>query len=320
MLQADLTRCEQPETGKCAECMAPKLSESGAAARAVQAVGRGLARVLPGGLAEIGTRIERRAAVRHGTPVDPSRRRDLIAARERATREALGHVDLFLAPSEFLRSTFVESGFVPADRIVVSRYGQDLTRFREHGKRDPSAMLRVGYLGTVAAYKGVHVLVDALNRLAGHPVAGRIHGVTEFFPDFVADLRTRITNPNVRLVGRYENKDVGRILSEMDVLVVPSLWWENSPITIHEAFQAGVPVVASNQGGMAEMVQDGKNGFLFEIGDAADLARVLLRFVADPGLVEKLRPRRESIRDIREDALWTEEQYRRLLSGRTAAR
>ena len=118
----------------------------------------------------------------------------------------------------------------------------------------------------------------------------------------------------MRLLGRYENRDVGRILSEIDVLVVPSLWWENSPITIHEAFLAGVPVVASDQGGMAELVQDGKNGFLFKIGDAADLARVLLRFVADPALVTKLRPRRESIRDIREDALWTEDQYRRLIA------
>jgi glycosyltransferase involved in cell wall biosynthesis len=244
----------------------------------------------------------------------------MIEDRARRTREALSHVDLFLAPSEFLRKTFVESGFVPADRVVLSRYGQDLTRFRHPVKRAPSPALRVGYLGTVAAYKGVHVLVDALNRLTGHPVEGRIHGVTEFFPEFSASLRARITNPDVRLLGRYENKDVGRILSEMDVLVVPSLWWENSPITIHEAFQAGVPVVASDQGGMAEMVQDGKNGFLFETGDAADLARVLLRFVADPGLVERLRPRRESIRDIREDASWTEEQYRRLIAQGTARR
>jgi glycosyltransferase involved in cell wall biosynthesis len=69
---------------------------------------------------------------------------------------------------------------------------------------------------------------------------------------------------------------------------------------------------------MAEMVQDGRNGFLFRIGDAADLARVLLRFVADPSLVRSLRPRRESIRDIREDAVWTEGQYRRLIAAKAA--
>jgi glycosyltransferase involved in cell wall biosynthesis len=178
----------------------------------------------------------------------------------------------------------------------------------------------VGYLGTVAEYKGVHILVDALNRLSTHHVEGRIHGVTEFFPDFVKSLEARIANPKVRLMGRYDNQAVGRILSEMDVLVVPSLWWENSPITIHEAFLAGVPVVASDQGGMAELVQDGKNGFLFKIGDAADLARVLMRFVADPSLVEKLAPRRESIRDIVEDALSTEGHYRRLIADRAAAK
>jgi glycosyltransferase involved in cell wall biosynthesis len=315
LLQANLERCQQPEVGKCAECLAPTLAESGLASRAVQALGRGLARALPGKLKELGTRIERRAAVRYVTPAGPARRRELVAGRERAIRGALEHVDLFLAPSEFLRKTFVDSGFVRPDRIVVSRYGQDLSRFKAL-PRTPSANLRVGFLGTIAAYKGVEVLVDALNRLEGHPVEGRIHGVTEFFPDFVAALRKRITNPKVRLLGRYENKDVGRILSEMDVLVVPSLWWENSPITIHEAFLAGVPVIASNQGGMAELVQHGKNGALFQIGEPADLARVLLRFVADRSLAAALRPRRESIRDIREDALWTEGQYRRLIAAK----
>jgi glycosyltransferase involved in cell wall biosynthesis len=101
--------------------------------------------------------------------------------------------------------------------------------------------------------------------------------------------------------------------------VVPSLWWENSPITIHEAFLAGVPVVASDQGGMAELVQDGVNGFLFRMGDAADLARALMRFVSDPSLVERLRPRREAIRDIREDALATEAHYRRLIREKASA-
>ena len=59
----------------------------------------------------------------------------------------------------------------------------------------------------------------------------------------------RLTPSDPRL-GRYDNKDVGRILSEMDVLVVPSLWWENSPITIHEAFLTRTPVITAGIGGM----------------------------------------------------------------------
>jgi glycosyltransferase involved in cell wall biosynthesis len=315
MLQENLERCDQPEPGKCGACMGAKIVKSGPIARGTQRVGRGLARVMPGALKGIGTRIERRSAVRYAEPVDPKARQRFMEEREETIRKALARVDLFVAPSEFLRRTFIASGFVSPDRIVVSRYGQDLTRFSDAPK-ERSANLRVGYLGTIAAYKGVEVLVDALERLAAHAVEGRIHGVTEFFPDFVKSLEAKITNPRVKLMGRYENRDVGRILSKIDVLVVPSLWWENSPITIHEAFLAGVPVVASDQGGMAELVQDGKNGFLFKIGDAADLARVLLRFVADRGLLERLRPRRESIRDIREDALWTEDRYRRLIAAK----
>jgi glycosyltransferase involved in cell wall biosynthesis len=319
MLREDLARCDLPDTATCAECMGAKLVEPGPLAAGAGKVGRGLTKVLPGALKEVGTRIERRAAVRHSKEVAPARRAALIAEREATVREALTHVDLFLAPSEFLMRTFVASGFVPADRIVVSRYGQDLSRFRDAPKVR-TGTLRVGYLGTIAAYKGVHVLVDALNRLSAQPVEGLIHGVTEFFPGFVRDLEARITNPKVRVLGRYDNKDVGRVLAGMDVLVVPSLWWENSPITIHEAFLAGVPVVASDQGGMKELVEDGGCGFTFRIGDAADLARVLMRFVADPTLLDRLKPRRESIRDIREDALCTEGRYRRLISEKAAAR
>ncbi|MCZ7625573.1 MAG: glycosyltransferase [Candidatus Methylomirabilis sp.] len=71
--------------------------------------------------------------------------------------------------------------------------------------------------------------------------------------------------------------------------MVPSIWCENSPLTIQEAFLAGIPVVTSDIGGMAELVQDGVNGLLFKVGDPQDLQRVLRRLIAHRGLVEHLR-------------------------------
>ena len=73
--------------------------------------------------------------------------------------------------------------------------------------------------------------------------------------------------------GQYDNKDIAGIFSVIDILVVPSIWHENSPSTIHAAFMARIPVITSNIGGMAELVQDGVNGLLFQVGDSKDLTK-----------------------------------------------
>jgi hypothetical protein len=85
------------------------------------------------------------------------------------------------------------------------------------------------------------------------------------------------------------------------VLVVPSIWLENAPLTILEAFLAGVPVVCSDLGGMAEMVEDGVSGLRFRPGDAEDLREKLLRLVREPGLLERLRRGIPAVRRIEDD-------------------
>ena len=91
--------------------------------------------------------------------------------------------------------------------------------------------------------------------------------------------------------------------SDIDVLVVPSLWWENAPLTIHEAFLSKTPVVTSDIGGMKELVQHGVNGLHFKAGDAADLASVLRGLALDREALRKLEPDPAVVRDIREDAV-----------------
>ncbi len=319
MRRPDDERCLEPVPARCADCIEHRVMEAGLVARIGRAAGRAMTRFLPKGMKSIGVRVERRSARVGSGRASPERREAAIVERIRVIFDALRNVDFFFAPSVFLRDVFLRSKAVPVEKIVHWRYGQDLSRFGG-GSKVPSELLRIGYLGTIAEYKGLNVLVDALNSLAAFPVEGRIHGALEIFPQYVAELRSRITNPRISLLGRYDNKDVANLLAEIDVLVVPSLWWENSPLTIHEAFMAEVPVVTSDEGGMAEMVQDGVDGFRFKMGDAADLARKLMRFVTDRGLCDRLRPLRSSIRDIREDAVSTEGHYRRLLESAARGR
>ena len=107
------------------------------------------------------------------------------------------------------------------------------------------------------------------------------------------------------------SSDLG-VYAEIDVLLVPSLWWENSPVTIHEAFLTGTPVVASGIGGMAEYVRDGIDGLHFAVGDDLDLAAKLRRFLDEPCLAAELARGAPAVKTIEQDAAATEARYRAL--------
>jgi glycosyltransferase involved in cell wall biosynthesis len=99
-------------------------------------------------------------------------------------------------------------------------------------------------------------------------------------------------------------------------LVVPSLWYENSPNVILEAFAHGTPVIASNHGGLSELVQDGRNGLLFPPGDAASLGRQLQQLLDEPDLLPRLRLGIPPVRSMAEELDALEELYRSVLSRR----
>ena len=136
--------------------------------------------------------------------------------------------------------------------------------------------------------KGVHLLVEALGRLAeaGYRVEADFCGDLSGKPEYVERLR-RSLGEGAHLHGRVPIDEVPDKLDAFDLLVAPSVWWENSPLVILEAQAAGVPVVASNIGGMAELVGHERDGLLFEAGDAGDLTATLERFFREPELLER---------------------------------
>lgn len=233
-------------------------------------------------------------------------------AREAAVREALDLVDIFVSPSRFLRQRFIDAGWIDESRIVFSDNGMPAHTTQPH-TRSRADRLRIGFLGTIAEWKGVHVLVDAMNRLADDEASLDVFGVLEYFPAYVEALRALATHPAIAFHGRYDNGSVSEILASIDVLVVPSLWYENSPITIHEAFMAGVPVVASNAGGMAEFVDHEMNGLHFAIGNADSLRAALRRLIDEPELLPRLREGMPKFKTIEEDCETWDRRYHELI-------
>jgi glycosyltransferase involved in cell wall biosynthesis len=182
---------------------------------------------------------------------------------------------------------------------------------------DSSRRLIFGYIGVVDPVKGIHHLVEAFEPLANAEL--RIYGgETDYAPypdrgEFLAQLRR---SPHIRMMGRYEHQELGRILGEIDVVVVPSIWYENAPLVIREAFLAKKPVVTAALGGMPEWIQEGVNGLLFRPRDVTDLRRTLERFISDPALVEKLSRQFPKVQSIVADAEAIEGHYRSLIEKR----
>ncbi len=117
----------------------------------------------------------------------------------------------------------------------------------------------------------------------------------------------------ITFYGAFSREEIGRVLSEIDVLVVPSRWYENAPGVVFEAFAAKVPVVATDLGGLSECVRHGENGLLFALEDASDLARQLRRMGEEPGLLEELRAGIGPVKTVEEYADELEELYDTLL-------
>jgi glycosyltransferase involved in cell wall biosynthesis len=213
-----------------------------------------------------------------------------FAYRNRYLRHLLDQVDLLVSPSRFLRQQYEDQGF-PAEKIVVLENGLDMGRLRETPDPplpQPAARPHFGFLGSLAWQKGVHILIDAFNRLPEH-TSLTIYGSETVFPEYVAQLRAAARHPHIRFAGQLDHRHVGAALQQMDCLIVPSLWYENSPVTIQEAFASGVPVIASRLGALTEKVQDGRTGRLFDAGRSEALARVLLGIVENPEQLTRLR-------------------------------
>jgi glycosyltransferase involved in cell wall biosynthesis len=146
--------------------------------------------------------------------------------------------------------------------------------------------LQVGYLGGLAWQKGVHVVVDACAGLED-VVELWIAGAGAQDTDYEARLRLS-AGSHIHFLGQLERDAVWQLLARVDVVVVPSLWYETYSYLLHEALAAGVPVVGSQVGVMAEAITEGVNGLLVPPGDVDAWRDAFRRLAADRTLVTRL--------------------------------
>jgi glycosyltransferase involved in cell wall biosynthesis len=214
-----------------------------------------------------------------------------VEARDRALRERLVEgVDQFLAPSRFLADRLTRWG-IPAERIEVLPSGVDRARFGQRPRAPRQDRLRVRFLGTQVHLKGAHVLLDAWGRLTPiqrERASLQLNGPDQFQPEYVESLRAGAARVGAVVGGALDREGVAESLAATDLLVVPSLWFENRPLVILEALASRTPLCVSDLGGLVELVEDGDAGWRFPVGNAGALASRRADLIDDPGPLDQL--------------------------------
>jgi len=219
--------------------------------------------------------------------------RNLLLARTRHdyNREMLKLANVVVAPLSHLKDRFELEGFDHPNFVLIP-YGFEVDKLKNKNiERVKSDIIRFLYIGSLIPYKGVHVLIQAFLKLPQSAKASLIIvGDISVDPPYSESLKRAAENDDrIKFVGRVKYEKLLNIYSNTDVVVVPSLCYENAPRTISEAHSASIPVIGANVGGMKGLIDDGINGLLFQRGSADSLAEKMVRFIDEPNLKDRLR-------------------------------
>lgn len=235
-----------------------------------------------------------------------------LTKRTKIITECVNIADKILPSTNFLADVLIHHG-VEAKRIKVIPYGVDVEHLPEKisvpqrfHKENP---LRLGFIGQLAEIKGVHVLFEAMSLLENRSslVTLQVYGKQDRESSYFRQLQRMAgdVGKSILFKGTFPHEKIGEILRGIHILVVPSLWYESTPLVLCSALSAGIPVLVSRLGGMTEIVEEGVNGFTFPAGDAKELSATISHLLDNPGVIreveKRLTIRNRSISDYVQD-------------------
>ncbi len=216
-------------------------------------------------------------------------------------------VSLFITPSKILKQKMEEYGF---NNVV------HLPNFINSNNYEfDASKIEIGsilYIGSLTKFKGVHYLIEAFQSVRKEFPSAMLNivGSGPFRPYLEAKIRQMGVKEMVLFHGNVSDKAVKELYQKANVVVVPSIWMENSPMVIYEAMASGRPVVGSKIGGIPELVRDGKTGYLSEPRNPEDIADKVIKIISDTNLTEKFR---KAAREVVINEYSPDVHYRKLI-------
>ncbi|NDJ17227.1 glycosyltransferase [Myxacorys almedinensis] len=307
MMQAGHTACDgQIEVTRCSQCL-------GVSKRVPAWVAERLSQIPPA-IAEAGqARLRRSRDVRFrqlGTTLStPAHVRD----RAHQLREIVALSDQIVVVCQWLYDALVRNG-VPEKKLLLSRHGVSSSGA---ATSIPHRSLTIGFLGRWQETKGVQILVEALQHvprslpveLIIHATHADQHGQAN--RDKISAIAA--SDPRIQIKAPLSRDAVPSAIAQFDLLAVPSQWLETGPLVVLEAHAVGTPVIGSRLGGIAELVEHGKDGWLVSAADVQAWAAAIAHLAAHPQIVATLKQGIRPVKTTREVAEEMAELYERLM-------
>ncbi len=192
------------------------------------------------------------------------------------------NVDLLISPSQFMIDKFQENNFFKNTDCVKIPLGVDYNSYKTVKTYET---IDITYIGTLGKHKGVDTLINAVKNINNENI--RLHIIGKGYDE---EEFKEIADGDSRIIfhGFVDNKDILKYYEITNILVIPSICYDNSPLVVYESFSTGTPVIGSCIGGIPELIEENYNGFLFESGDSNSLKEKLVKVINDKELLTKL--------------------------------
>jgi glycosyltransferase involved in cell wall biosynthesis len=193
--------------------------------------------------------------------------------RYKISRRLLENARALFSPSQFLADMYNKE--FPGLHVRTHHHGMNFSHLIRKSKKysnSDSEPIIFSFMGTLLKHKGAHLIIEAINRIPKANLKVQIWGSGS--SDYIDELKNA-ADERVSFHGTYNEKEVGKVLSGVDVVIIPSMWYENYPLVMHEAFASFMPVLGTALGGMSEKIKDGVNGWTFPFGDSTRLSEIM---------------------------------------------
>jgi glycosyltransferase involved in cell wall biosynthesis len=207
-----------------------------------------------------------------------------ISDRKNKFLNALNSSDLLIAVSRQVKEVFVNNGVVKD--IIVNHIGNITARPNYFKKKYLSVpqKIRFGFIGAFSSHKGADLIIESVNKLNNFENGNKFEFVIwGRLDDKYVDLLK--AHPKINYLGKYKQEQLQSIMQDIDICIVPPVWYDNAPQVVMESINLGVPVIGANIGGIPDFIKNKINGLLFEPGNSDALIQCMQQIITTPQLI-----------------------------------